>query len=126
MSQVEKLVAKALSTSSEEEAFTALRIARKKYAGDSVAVKNSGGHDWEGLARQYYGLAIDRDKRMKSAIDRADYFMKEMTQAQVERSKYSSMYYDAENRRKFWMYSFFVATLLAVSVGGLFLAYMMS
>lgn len=36
MSQVDKIMAKALSTASEDEAIAALRIARKKYTGGEV------------------------------------------------------------------------------------------
>lgn len=42
MSQVDKIIAKALSTHSEDEAIAALRMARKKYKGDAPSVgKNS-------------------------------------------------------------------------------------
>lgn len=122
MSQVEKLVAKALSTSSEEEALAALRIARKKYTGGSVPVSSP--HNWEALARQYHGIAVDRDGRLKSSNDRAQYFMDEMTKAQLERAKYRTMYHDAELKRKLWKQAFFGTILLIGASGALVIANM--
>jgi hypothetical protein len=61
MSQIDKLIAKALSTSSDEEAMSAFNIARKRflesgsgtYTG-SVKSENNSQQDWERKARAVY------------------------------------------------------------------------
>lgn len=76
MSAVNKILAKALSTKSEDEAFAALRMARKKYTGGEVnlssqsnTVSNS---DYEKLRNdaiklqslaKYYRTESDHEKR---------------------------------------------------------------
>ena len=56
MSKVNKLLAKALSTSSEEEALSALRLARKNYTGGEVDADSD---SWKEKARELHKAAKD-------------------------------------------------------------------
>lgn len=58
MSNIDKIISKALSTSSEEEAITALRMARKKYTGGTVNTNTADAAKWEAKAREFYDAAV--------------------------------------------------------------------
>lgn len=62
MSKVNKLLAKALSTSSEEEALSALRLARKNYKGGEVDADSD---SWKEKARELHKAA----KEWKAAAE---------------------------------------------------------
>jgi hypothetical protein len=77
MSKVNKLLAKALSTSSEEEALSALRLARKSYTGGEVNLEagaNAESDYWRETARSLHASA----KRWK---DVAEYYRREYNSA---------------------------------------------
>lgn len=73
MSAVNKILAKALSTKSEDEAFAALRMARKKYMGGEVNIgSQTNNSDYEKLRNdaiklqslaKYYRTESDHEKR---------------------------------------------------------------
>lgn len=73
MSAVNKILAKALSTKSEDEAFAALRMARKKYMGGEVNIgSQTNNSDYEKLRNdaiklqslaKYYRTESEHEKR---------------------------------------------------------------
>ena len=74
-SKTDMLIAKALSTDSEDEAIACLKMARKQ--GDKPTVQASPGRsseDWEALARKYHKVAYENQedlKRVRAALQNA-------------------------------------------------------
>lgn len=67
MSNVNQLLAKALSTDSEEEAISCLRMARKKNGDTSVQTDTQNDDYWKSKAKYYYNLAVDWQKLARRA-----------------------------------------------------------
>lgn len=67
MSQVEQLIRKALSTTSEEEAAACLKQARKRFKGETVDVDPGAEKrtDYEELARKYHGMAYRNQQEVQ-------------------------------------------------------------
>ena len=75
MSQVEQLIKKALSTTSDDEAIACLKQARKRYKGEAVDVdvdpeKEAG---YKELARKYHSLAYRNQETAKMLKQELDY-----------------------------------------------------
>jgi hypothetical protein len=67
-SKTDQLIAKALSTTSEDEAIACLRMARKHNTGGTTTqVANSNNTDWEEAARKYHKLAYKLQEDLKLA-----------------------------------------------------------
>lgn len=122
MTKVNQLLEKALSTSSEDEAISCLRLARKRHTGETVSVspdsstnttKVSDGINWKIEAHKYYDIAIERDRLLSESRKRADYFMKEMTQAQIDRNMYHTLYLDAHSTKNLWRNAFIGSLVLS-------------
>lgn len=79
MSKVNQLLEKAISTSSEEEAVSCLRMARKHHKGGSVSVSTSSTSD--GKSAQYW-----KEQALRLARHQADYLGRYNT-ALVENTK---------------------------------------
>ena len=80
-STIDKIISKALSTSSEEEAMTALRLARKKYTGGSIKTEPTresvnGATDWQVKAREYYKYALEAKHRNDKLLAERDHYYK--------------------------------------------------
>jgi len=79
MTKVNQLLEKALSTQSEEEAISCLRLARKRHTGEAVDVRSSAVEQskelyWREQARRYFNLAQERDAlAIRLARQQADY-----------------------------------------------------
>lgn len=80
MSKVNQLLEKAISTASEEEAISCLRMARKHSKGEPVSVTASKADDtksvqyWKEQAHRYFNLAQERDAlALRLARQQADY-----------------------------------------------------
>lgn len=67
MSNVNQLLAKALSTPSEQEAISCLRMARKKNNGADVETDNRDDAYWKNKAEYYYKLAVDWQRLARRA-----------------------------------------------------------
>lgn len=120
MTKVNQLLEKALSTSSEDEAISCLRLARKRHTGETVSVspstassKFNDGVDWKKETYKYYNIAVERDNLLTESRKRAEYFMKEMTKAQIERNKYDFLYQETNNSKKLWKSAFFGSLVLS-------------
>lgn len=70
-SKTDLLIAKALSTDSEDEAIACLKMARKQGASHTTVTTNKSTQDWEALARKYHKIAYENQedlKRTKAAL----------------------------------------------------------
>ena len=80
MTKVNQLLEKALSTQSEEEALSCLRLARKRHTGEAVSVKEtespvvqrSKEEYWRDQANKYFRIASERDLECSSYRERAN------------------------------------------------------
>jgi hypothetical protein len=88
MSKLDQLIAKALSTDSEEEAMTCLRFARKQAKTETVSKVSQPQTPIKEL-REIYNLREQLrilDIRYRDSATRAHYFMERMMQAQLDRN----------------------------------------
>jgi hypothetical protein len=91
MSKVDQLLAKALSTSSEDEAIACLRMARKQPGVEKTTTKQTDTNiDWYAKAEQYYKLSRDLQHRLNSSRRAHEQTYKQM-------DEFNSMYYRAYN-----------------------------
>lgn len=70
-SKTDMLIAKALSTDSEDEAIACLKMARKQGASHTAVSTDKSTQDWEALARKYHKIAYENQedlKRTKAAL----------------------------------------------------------
>ncbi len=70
-SKTDLLIAKALSTDSEDEAIACLKMARKQGTGLTTTAPSKSAEEWEALARKYHKIAYDNQedlKRVKAAL----------------------------------------------------------
>lgn len=65
MSQVDQLIKKALSTTSDDEAIACLKQARKRYKGETVDVDPEKEAGYKELARKYHGIAYRNQEAAK-------------------------------------------------------------
>lgn len=73
-SKTDLLIAKALSTDSEDEAIACLKMARKQGTGLTTTAPSKSAEEWEALARKYHKIAYDNQedlKRVKAALKNA-------------------------------------------------------
>ena len=73
-SKTDMLIAKALSTTSEDEAIACLRMARKQGDTATTTTTSKSADEWEALARKYHKIAYDNQedlKRTKAALKNA-------------------------------------------------------
>lgn len=73
-SKTDMLIAKALSTTSEDEAIACLRMARKQGTSATTTTTGKSADEWEALARKYHKIAYDNQedlKRVKAALKNA-------------------------------------------------------
>jgi ribosomal protein S6 len=73
MSQVEQLIRKALSTTSDDEAVACLKQARKRYNGQTVDVDPTQDAGYEQLARKYHGIAYRNQQAVQMLRRELDY-----------------------------------------------------
>lgn len=73
MSQVEQLIRKALSTTSDDEAVACLKQARKRYTGQTVDVDPKQDAGYEQLARKYHGIAYRNQQAAQMLRRELDY-----------------------------------------------------
>lgn len=91
MSKVDQLLAKALSTTSEEEAIACLRMARKQPGVEKTTTKQTDTNiDWYAKAEQYYKLSRDLQHSLNSSRRSHEQTYKQM-------NEFNSMYYSAYN-----------------------------
>lgn len=88
MSKLDQLIAKALSTDSEEEAITCLKFARKHASSDNTVKSFS---KQEKTAQSIESQQLREQLRILNhmytdAATRAQYFMNELTKTQIERN----------------------------------------
>ena len=92
MSKVDQLLAKALSTTSEDEAIACLRMARKQPGVEKTTTKQADANiDWYAKAEQYYKLAKDLQYSLNRSKGAHEQTYKQMTE-------FNSMYYRAYNQ----------------------------
>ena len=78
MSQVNQLLAKAMSTASEDEAIACLRMARKKgKTADPVDTKDA--EYWKNKAKEYYDHAIGYQRLYRSSSQSVSYWQNRVT-----------------------------------------------
>lgn len=75
-SKTDMLIAKALSTDSEDEAIACLKMARKQGSSltTTATASSKNAEEWEALARKYHKIAYDNQenlKRVKTALKNA-------------------------------------------------------
>lgn len=90
MSKVDQLLAKALSTTSEDEAIACLRMARKQPSAEKSSANPDTNVDWYAKAVHYYKLSKDLQYNLNKARSSHEFTYKQMTE-------FNSMYYSAYN-----------------------------
>lgn len=90
MSKVDQLLAKALSTTSEDEAIACLRMARKQPSAEKSSANPDTNVDWYANAVHYYKLSKDLQYNLNKARSSHEFTYKQMTE-------FNSMYYSAYN-----------------------------
>jgi len=118
MSKVNQLLEKAISTSSEEEAVSCLRMARKHHKGGSVSVSANSTSDgksaqyWKEQAHRYFNLAQERDAlALRLAREHSDYLGR-YNSALIENSKLRREVTDAETASIFYKVLIFSLTIM--------------
>lgn len=121
MSKVNQLLEKAISTSSEEEAVSCLRMARKHHKGGSVSVSANSASDgksaqyWKEQAHRYFNLAQERDAlALRLAREHAEYLGRYNT-ALVENSKLRREVSTAETASIFYKVLIFSLSIMLVT-----------
>jgi nitrogen fixation/metabolism regulation signal transduction histidine kinase len=98
MTKVNQLLEKALSTQSEEEAISCLRLARKRHTGEAVDVRSSAAEQskelyWREQAEKYFRIAQGYDKQAavgrRLAAEYLDKYMEESKRSQKLHSENS-------------------------------------
>lgn len=90
MSNVNQLLAKALSTTSEEEAIACLRMARKKNGGATVQADNRDDAYWKNKAEYYYNLAIDWQRLARRACEEIESSQRNYQEMVKQKRKYKN------------------------------------
>lgn len=79
MSQVEQLIKKALSTTSDDEAVACLNQARKRFKGETVDVNADKEASYEQLARKYHRAAYQHQQTAQHLRRELDYITNTLT-----------------------------------------------
>lgn len=79
MSQVEQLIKKALSTTSDDEAVACLKQARKRFKGETVDVDADKEAGYEQLARKYHRIAYQHQQTAQHLRRELDYMTNTLT-----------------------------------------------
>lgn len=79
MSQVEQLIKKALSTTSDDEAVACLKQARKRFKGEAVEVDADKEAGYEQLARKYHRIAYQHQQTAQHLRRELDYMTNTLT-----------------------------------------------
>lgn len=117
MTKVNQLLEKALSTQSEEEAISCLRLARKRHTGDTVSVKPTAAEQskelyWREQAEKYFRVAQGYDKQAnvskKLAAEYMDKYLESMKISQRLSSENKVLTY----RVNFWRGLFAIQFIL--------------
>jgi hypothetical protein len=96
MSQVEQLIRKALSTTSDDEAVACLKQARKRYSGQTmdIDVGAEKSTDYEELARKYHSIAYRNQQevqrlrsQLSSIMDVSTHYMNRYVEIQKKLTK---------------------------------------
>lgn len=118
MTKVDQLIAKAMSTTSEEEAISCLKFARKEASKSGYTPKQTAEPKQATPSYESYTI-YDLQNKLKilenmyrDAHNRGTYFMNEMTKAQIDREKFRSMY----QNEKFSKSNFKIAMMCALTV----------
>lgn len=100
MTKVNQLLEKALSTQSEEEAISCLRLARKRHTGEAVSVKPTVAEQskelyWREQAEKYFLMAQGYDKQAtisrRLAAEYIDKYLDESKRSQKLHSENSGL-----------------------------------
>lgn len=92
MSKVDQLLAKALSTTSEDEAIACLRMARRQPGVEKTDAKRIDTNiDWYAKAEQYYKLSKELQHKLNTARSSHEFTYKQMTEFNL---MYSRAYND--------------------------------
>lgn len=91
MSQVEQLIKKALSTTSDDEAIACLKQARKRYNGQTVDVDPQQEFNYKQLAQKYHGIAY-RNQETAKMLQRELQWMNDTT------IRWMNLHSDAQKR----------------------------
>lgn len=107
MSKVNQLLEKAISTPSEEEAISCLRMARKHGRSEAVSVSNTPNREeyWKVQANKYFELAQRASANATKSSNSAMHFMVEMQKAQLERNRAVAEKNAAELHATIWKYT---------------------
>lgn len=118
MSKVNQLLEKAISTSSEEEAVSCLRMARKHHKGETVSVSYNNPSEpnhtqyWKMQAHKYFNLAQERDAlALRLAREHSDYLGR-YNNALLENSKLRREVTNAETASIFYKVLIFSLTVM--------------
>ncbi len=116
MSKINQLLEKAISTPSEEEAISCLRMARKHGRSESVSVGASSAEEyWKVQANKYYQLAQRASANADKSSASATHFMAEMQKAQLALSRAVVGKNAAELQATIWKYATFLILGMVVA-----------
>ncbi len=84
MTKVNQLLEKALSTQSEDEAISCLRLARKRHTGEAVNIKSTAAEQskelyWREVAEKYFRIAQGYEKQATISRQLASEYMSKYT-----------------------------------------------
>ncbi len=86
MSNVEQLLAKAMSTTSEDEAIACLRMARKRNLGTAASTEYSADY-WKQKAEQYYKIAKENQLAYRSIQSSVTYWQRRWNDTEFANTK---------------------------------------
>lgn len=116
MSKVQQLIAKALSTNSEEEAFTCLRMARKQSDKTFTVAEPKQPTPQNTFREIHLEQQLTVLNRMyKDAHTRAGYFMDEMTKAKIEKNKLASQVRSLNETVSLYKFALAIAAIAAIA-----------
>ena len=128
---VNALLAKAMSTDSDEEAMSAFRMARKKNKGATIEVNLGSDTQWKAKAREFHDAAVTYRDRYNATHKEAmhfhkmasDYFLKNTEyRLEIVELKRTIRKLEAQNGKispHLWKYAFFLVTALNILIVGL-------
>ena len=121
-SKTDQLIAKALSTTSEDEAIACLRMARKhNTGGTTIQSTASAERDWEALARKYHKAAYELQEELKLVkIQRqiyADASIRHSLDATVAKRKAEIISNDMKTRIVYGVYVLVLTACVSFAIG---------
>ena len=121
-SKTDQLIAKALSTDSEDEAIACLRMARKHNTGGTYTQStNSNSTDWETAARKYHKIAYDLQQELKAVkLSRQIYIdtsIRYELDAKFAKRKAEIVANDMKNRIVYGVYVLVITACVSFAIG---------